>query len=115
MGQPIIGVCSPWSELNPGLWHFRALGDAVKRGIWAVSEFPLAVVEDGDTLELDARAGKVNLLVEEREIQLRLAAWEPPPPAYELGYRSLWLDQVAQAPEGCEFRFNVDPAWRKKG
>ena len=41
MSRPIIGVCNPWSELNPGHWHFRALGDAVKRGIWAAGGFPL--------------------------------------------------------------------------
>jgi dihydroxy-acid dehydratase len=74
---------------------------------------PLAVVEDGDMIELDAYAGKLDLLVDEREIGRRLAAWEPPPPAYELGYRSLWLDQVTQAPEGCDFRFNVDRHWRE--
>jgi dihydroxy-acid dehydratase len=75
---------------------------------------PLAVVEDGDMIELDAYAGKIDLLVDEREVQRRLAAWEPPSPAYELGYRSLWLDQVTQAPEGCDFRFNVDVNWRKR-
>jgi dihydroxy-acid dehydratase len=74
---------------------------------------PLAIVEDGDMIELDADAGTVNLLVDEREIQRRLAAWSPPPPAYALGYRALWIDQVTQAPDGCDFRFNVDPAWRK--
>jgi len=75
---------------------------------------PLAVVEDGDIISLDAMAGKLDLLVDDREIQRRLAAWAPPPPAYELGYRSLWIDQVTQAPEGCDFRFNVDPEWRKR-
>jgi dihydroxy-acid dehydratase len=73
---------------------------------------PLAVVENGDMVELDAQAGKLNLLVDEREVQRRLDNWEPPPPAYELGYRALWLDQVTQAPEGCDFRFNVDKGWR---
>jgi dihydroxy-acid dehydratase len=75
---------------------------------------PLAIVEDGDMIELDADAGKINLLVDEREIQRRLAAWKPRPPAYELGYRALWIDQVTQAPEGCDFKFNVDKNWRKK-
>jgi dihydroxy-acid dehydratase len=74
---------------------------------------PLAIVEDGDMIELDADAGKINLLVDEREIQRRLAAWTPPPPAYELGYRALWIDQVTQAPEGCDFKFNVDRNWRR--
>lgn len=76
---------------------------------------PLAVVEDGDMISLDAQAGVLDLLVDEREIQRRLAAWHPPPPAYRLGYRSLWIDQVSQAPEGCDFRFNVDPQWRERG
>ena len=75
---------------------------------------PLAIVEDGDMIELDADAGKLNLLVDEREIQRRLAAWSPPPPAYELGYRALWIDQVTQAPDGCDFKFNVDKNWRKR-
>ena len=73
---------------------------------------PLAIVEDGDMIELDARAGKLSLLVDEREIQRRLAAWKPAPPAYEVGYRSLWIDQVTQAPDGCDFRFNIDKNWR---
>jgi dihydroxy-acid dehydratase len=73
---------------------------------------PLAIVEDGDMVELDAEAGTLNLLVDEREIERRLAAWSPPPPAYDLGYRALWIDQVTQAPEGCDFRFNTDPEWR---
>ncbi|MBM3212531.1 dihydroxy-acid dehydratase, partial [Candidatus Poribacteria bacterium] len=41
MQRPIIGVCNPWSELNPGHWHFRMIADAVKRGIWAAGGFPL--------------------------------------------------------------------------
>lgn len=74
---------------------------------------PLAIVEDGDMVALDAEAGTLNLLVDEQEIQRRLAGWSPPPAVYEVGYRSLWIDQVTQAPEGCDFRFNTDPDWRK--
>jgi dihydroxy-acid dehydratase len=73
---------------------------------------PLALVEEGDMVELDAKAGKLNLLVDEREIERRRAAWKPEPPAYQVGYRSLWMDQVTQAPDGCDFKFNVDPNWR---
>jgi dihydroxy-acid dehydratase len=73
---------------------------------------PLAAVRDGDLIELDAQAGVLNLLVDEREIARRLAAWAPPVPAYQTGYRSLWLDQVTQAPEGCDLRFNTEPTWR---
>ena len=73
---------------------------------------PLAIVQDGDLIELDAQGGKLNLLVDEREIQRRLAEWKPAPRSYDLGYRSLWLDQVLQAPDGCDFKFNVDRSWR---
>ena len=76
---------------------------------------PLAVVEDGDLIELDARAGRIDLLVDEREVQRRLEGWVAPEPKYDVGYRSLWIDQVTQAPEGCDFRFNVDKEWRGKG
>ncbi len=75
---------------------------------------PLAIVEEGDMVELDANRGALNLLVDEREIQRRLAAWQPPEPKYTQGYRALWLDQVTQAPEGCDFRFNIEKDWLRK-
>ena len=75
---------------------------------------PLAIVKNGDMIELDARAGKLNLLVEEREIQRRLAKWKAPKPPFATGYRSLWMDQVNQAQDGCDFKFNVDKNWRKR-
>jgi len=74
---------------------------------------PLAIVKDGDMIELDARTGKLNLLVEEREINRRLSQWKAPKPKFETGYRSLWMDQVNQAQDGCDFKFNVDKNWRK--
>ncbi len=75
---------------------------------------PLAIVEDGDMIELDAKRGVLNLQVEEREIQRRLEEWEPAPPAYTKGYRALWIDQVLQAPDGCDFKFCADPDWLTK-
>jgi dihydroxy-acid dehydratase len=72
---------------------------------------PLAVVHDGDMVELDAEAGRLNLLLDEREIQRRLAEWQPAPPKYEKGYRALWIDQVLQAPDGCDFEFCVSEDW----
>lgn len=75
---------------------------------------PLAVVQDGDLVELDAHAGKLNLLVDEREIQRRLAEWQRPAPKYTQGYRALWIDQVLQAPDGCDFKFCVEKDWLLK-
>ena len=75
---------------------------------------PLAVVQDGDMVELDAMNGKLNLLVDEREIQRRLVAWQPPAPKYTQGYRALWLNQVTQAPDGCDFKFCSEKDWLLK-
>jgi len=75
---------------------------------------PLAVVQDGDMIELDAANGKLNLLVDDREIQRRLAAWQPAPPKYTQGYRALWINQVTQAPDGCDFRFFAEKDWLLK-
>jgi len=72
---------------------------------------PLAVVRDGDMIELDAQRGVLNLLVDERERQRRLAEWKPDPPRYTQGYRALWIDQVTQAPDGCDFRFCIEKDW----
>jgi dihydroxy-acid dehydratase len=71
----------------------------------------LAIVQDGDLIELDAMSGKLNLLVDEREIQRRLAEWQPPEPKYTHGYRALWIDQVTQAPDGCDFKFCIEKDW----
>jgi dihydroxy-acid dehydratase len=123
-GMPETGVAGlPDHLLRQGLRDITRITDARMSGTAygtvvlhvapeAAVGGPLAIVEDGDLIELDAEEGKLNLLLDEREIQRRLAAWKPAPPSYELGYRSLWLDQVTQAPDGCDFRFNVDRSWR---
>jgi dihydroxy-acid dehydratase len=72
---------------------------------------PLAAAQDGDLIELDASSGRLNLLVDDREIQRRLAAWRPPAPRFTQGYRALWADQVLQAPDGCDFRFCTERDW----
>ena len=72
---------------------------------------PLAVVEEGGMIELDADRGGLNLLVDDREIARRLAEWRPPAPKYTHGYRALWIDQVTQAPDGCDFEFCAQEDW----
>ena len=66
---------------------------------------PLAAVQTGDEIELDVPNRKIQLLVPENEIQRRLAERPPAEPAYDRGYGKLFLDQVTQAHEGCDFRF----------
>ena len=66
---------------------------------------PLAIVQNGDLIQLDTANRKLNLLVSDEEIQRRLAAWEKPVRHYDRGYGKLFLDHILQANEGCDFDF----------
>jgi dihydroxy-acid dehydratase len=66
---------------------------------------PLAFVENGDIIELDVAARKLNLNVDADELAKRQAAWQPEPPKYARGYGALYLKHITQANEGCDFDF----------
>ena len=66
---------------------------------------PLALVRDGDLIELDVPARRIHLHVSEAELAARRSAWAPPPRRFERGYGQLFIDQITQANEGCDFRF----------
>ncbi|MFU9980069.1 IlvD/Edd family dehydratase [Acinetobacter baumannii] len=69
---------------------------------------PLAVVQNGDFIELDAYAGKLHLEVSDEELKQRLENLAPPaPPSFIGGYRKLYVEHVLQADEGCDFDFLV--------
>jgi len=67
---------------------------------------PLAIVQDGDMIELDVPNRSLKLLVADAEIERRLKAWKAP----ELpdgGYKRLYITHVNQADEGCDLDFLV--------
>ena len=66
---------------------------------------PLAFVRDGDLIRLDVANRKIDLLVDEAEMERRRAAWTPPKRRYMRGWTSLYLDNVTQADEGCDMAF----------
>jgi L-arabonate dehydrase len=66
---------------------------------------PLALVRDGDVIELDVRARRLSLLVSDEELARRRATWRPRAPHFVRGYGKLFLDHVLQANEGCDFDF----------
>ena len=66
---------------------------------------PLALVRDGDLIELDVRARKIHLHVPDAELARRRAAWKPPERRFDRGYGNLFLEQITQANEGCDFKF----------
>lgn len=65
---------------------------------------PLALVRDGDEIELDAEAGRLDLLVSESELERRRAEWKKPAvPAR--GWRRLYAERVQQADRGVDLDF----------
>jgi dihydroxy-acid dehydratase len=64
---------------------------------------PLALVQDGDEIELDVEHRRLELLVDDAELTRRRAAWTRPAPAFTRGYGRLYLDHVLQANEGADF------------
>ncbi|MBD2843694.1 dihydroxy-acid dehydratase [Paenibacillus sp. IB182496] len=70
---------------------------------------PLALVRDGDEIELDIAARRLELRVGEDELARRRAAWTPPPRQYDRGYGRLFQERVLQADRGCDFDFLLPP------
>jgi dihydroxy-acid dehydratase len=68
---------------------------------------PLALVRDGDLIELDVPNRRLDLLVSEAELDRRRAAWTPAPPAFERGYAKLYTEHVLGADRGADFDFLV--------
>ncbi|SEB15400.1 IlvD/Edd family dehydratase [Paraburkholderia sartisoli] len=71
---------------------------------------PLAVVREGDWIELDCDAGQLHLDISDEELAARLAAWRAArtdDPADASGYRHLFVQHVLQADQGCDFDFLV--------
>lgn len=66
---------------------------------------PLALVETGDSIRLDAAGRKLDLLISSEEFQHRRSRWKRAPEHYDRGYGKLYLDAVLQAHEGCDFSF----------
>jgi dihydroxy-acid dehydratase len=66
---------------------------------------PLALVHDGDWIELDVAARKLHLAIDDEEMTRRRAAWQPPPPKYQRGFGALYSAHVLQAEQGCDFDF----------
>jgi dihydroxy-acid dehydratase len=68
---------------------------------------PLALVETGDTIDLDAARRRLVLRVDDRKLQERRARWRAPAPPLERGYWRLYFDHVLQANEGADLDFLV--------
>jgi dihydroxy-acid dehydratase len=68
---------------------------------------PLALVQNGDLVELDVPKRRLHLHVSDEELARRRAAWKPPTPRLSSGYWKLYIDHVLQADEGADLDFLV--------
>jgi dihydroxy-acid dehydratase len=66
---------------------------------------PLALVRDGDQIELDVANRRLHLHVSDDELAARRAIWQPPAASFRRGYGRLFIEHVNQAPAGCDFDF----------
>jgi dihydroxy-acid dehydratase len=66
---------------------------------------PLAAVQTGDPIELDVPNRSLSLLVPADQIEKRLAERKSEPAHFERGYGRLFIENVLQANEGCDFGF----------
>ena len=118
-GMPEVGnMPLPSKLLKKGITDIVRISDARMSGTAygtvvlhvapeAAAGGTLAVVQNGDMIELDVAARRLNLDVDAREIERRRAAWKPPPPPSERGYHKLYYDHVMQADRGADLDFLV--------
>lgn len=73
----------------------------------AASGGPLALVQDGDFIELDVPMRKLELLVSDEELARRRASLKPFASPYARGWEKLYVEHVLQADRGVDFDFLV--------
>jgi dihydroxy-acid dehydratase len=66
---------------------------------------PLALVRDGDEIEVDVPARRIHLHVPDEELTARRRAWVPPEPHFQRGYGAMFQQHVLPASQGCDFDF----------
>ena len=66
---------------------------------------PLALVKDGDRIELDVERRRLQLHVDDAELMRRRRLWQPRAPHYGRGYGALYAKHITQANQGCDFDF----------
>ncbi len=62
---------------------------------------PIAVLEEGDTVVIDAQARELRVELSAQELDARLRRWTPPPPRYQSGVLAKYAALVSSASEGA--------------
>jgi len=65
----------------------------------------LALVQDGDVIELDVESRRLHLDVSPEELERRRRQWQPPVNSMKGGYQQLYVERVMQANTGADLDF----------
>ncbi len=76
---------------------------------------PLALVKNGDIVEVDVAKRRIHLHVSDAELARRMKAWKPLPPHSDRGWVKLYCDTVLQADQGVDLDFLVGKSGAKVG
>ena len=103
----------PHTNTNPGTYtvrearadEFAAIGALTVRSFDSGGHGNERWRESRRAAELDVAARRLHLDVPPEELARRRAAWQPRPARFTRGYGRLFLDEITQANEGCDFRF----------
>ncbi|GAB5377546.1 MAG: L-arabinonate dehydratase [Acuticoccus sp.] len=70
---------------------------------------PLALLRTGDIVRVNIPERRIDMLVDDEELNRRRQAWVSPPPKFGRGYGQMFLQHIMQANEGCDFDFLETP------
>jgi len=68
---------------------------------------PLAIVTNGDQIEIDIPKARINLLISESEFKKRLSLWTPPAPKVKKGYLSIYSKMAKSADRGAALDYGT--------
>lgn len=113
-GMPEVGnVDLPYKILQKGVRDMIRISDGRMSGTAAGTVIlhvspesaiggTLALVQNGDMIELDVEKRKLHLDISDEELKKRKAAWKAPEPAAARGYVKFYIDHVQQAHLGAD-------------
>lgn len=126
-GFPEVGNFSlPTKILKQGITDMIRISDARMSGTAygtvllhtapeAAAGGPLALVRNGDIIEVDVAKRRVHLHVSDEELAKRRTKWKPLPPHADRGWVKLYCDTVLQADRGVDLDFLVGKSGAKVG
>lgn len=88
-----------FSGTNNGCFVGRISPEAAEGG-------PIAIVHDGDQIEIDVDRRELNLLVSDEEIAQRLKSWTRPEPKFKKDWLGLYCKLAASGSEGAVMKYD---------